>query len=172
MFHKSFYKVLLSLIVTISLLAVIGLFFMGSLRSHGGSPVVWRYHPEMEVPSESIEGEALPPAFYGGRRAIILPALCGAGLLLLGLPLALLVAGGFFFRHRRRSANWGPCGPQGGKEWPRHPGRGHPWPWEEAELSKEEMMARMKHWYEQHGSRPPWHEELNEGGEKTADEPR
>ena len=175
MFHRSFTKVLLGLIVTISLLAVIGLFFMGGLRSHGGSPIVWRYHPRVEVPNEGVEAEALPPTFYGGRRASILPVFCGAGLLLLGLPLALLVAGGLFLRHRRRSAGWGPCGPKGGKEWSRHSGRGHPWPWEEGELSEEEM-ARMKRWHQRHGFKPPWnegqYEESKQAPEKPEDEPR
>jgi hypothetical protein len=157
MIHRSFFKVWLGLIVTISLLAVIGLFFMVGLRSSGGPHIA--------------EGAPVPPAHYGGWFLGTRSVLCGSGLLLLlGMPLLLLVLGGVFYR--RRMAGRTPCGPMKGMP---HAHRGHPWPWEEEELSEDEMR-RMKHWHKQHGVKAPWNEDSSEEGAQTAerskDEPR
>ncbi len=170
MFHRSYFKVFLGLIVTFSLLAVIGLFFMGSVRS-AGSPFVFGGRPVMPYPAQGEDGTAIPPVYYGGWHLGSRSMLCGLGLLpLLGLPLLLLAMGGLFFR--RRFAGHTPCGPMKNKF---HPGRGHPWPWEEEELSEAEMK-RMKHWHKRHGVRAPWNENWDEDSapapEKPTDEPR
>ena len=153
MIHRSFVKVTLGLIITLSLLAVIGLFFMGS-------------RPLVSYPAQSEDGPTIPPIYNGGWHVGARPVLCGAGLLLmLSLPLALVMLGTLF---RRRFAGGMPCGPM-----TRKPGyeRGHPWPWEEEELSEEEMK-RMKHWHRIHGFKAPWTENSEKGNEKVSDDPK
>ena len=169
MVHRSFFKVFLGLIVTISLLAVIGLFFMGSVRSAGG-PWIFGGRPVMPHPAQGEEGTVIPPIYYGGLHMGARSMLCGSGLLLLlGLPFLLLMLGGFCFR--RRIAGSISCGSKLHKP---HSGRGHPWPWEEDGLSEAEMK-RMKDWHRRHGVKEPWNESWDEGGltpEQPKDEPR
>ncbi len=163
MYHRPF-KVILGTLIIFSLLAVVGVSLVGVLtaRSRHPSDEWWQGYVTGRLESGEGEGSVLPYVFSDRRHASVAPLACGAGLLILGLPLVLLVLGGLFFRRRTWKAAGKPCGPSGA------------WHWHKP---SEEEIARMKAWHKAHGPVPPWcrewEEPAEEGAEKPADdEPR
>lgn len=170
MYHRPFRAILTALMV-ISLLAVIGVLVLGAVvgRGHHPSDEWWQGYMTGRLDSTEGEGRAPLYAFSGRRHSGLAPLACGAGLLLLGLPLLLLVGGGLFLRRHAWKAAGAPCGPS--KAWRWHSPSGS---WREP---SEEEVARMKAWHKAHGLTPPWcrgwEEPAEEQSEKPADdEPR
>ncbi len=167
MFQGRVFKVALVALVIISFLALVGLLVMGGLMARSSAFPIWRHSSMIEHPDEG--DRVMPYTTHSGRRPVLLPALCGMGLLFTGLPLLLLVLGGIFFRHQRWLA--------GGRSWHDSPaakgwhhGPPPPWFWSREKPSEEEM-ARMKNWHQQHGFISSVHKAWCEGWDKPAEEP-
>jgi hypothetical protein len=164
MYHRPF-KVILAVLIILSLLAVVGVSLLGVLmgRARHPSDEWWQGYMMGRLESDDGEGEALPYVLSDRRHVTLAPLACGAGLLILGLPLLLLVVGGLFFRRQTWKAAGGFCGPSRAWHWHRPFG-----PWREP---SEEEMARMKAWHKAHGPMPPWCRGWEEPAEEQPDKP-
>ena len=167
MFQRRVFKIALVALVIISFLALVGLLVMGGLIARSSAFPAW--HGSM-ITQPDEGGWVMPYTTHGGRRPVLLPALCGMGLLfVIGLPLLLLVLGGIFFRRQRWLAAGRPWHDKpGAKSWQHGPPP--PWFWGREKPSEEEM-ARMKDWHQQHGFISSMHKAWCEGWDKPAEEP-
>jgi hypothetical protein len=164
MYHRPF-KAILTALIIISVLAVVGVLILGALVGRARHPADEWWQGYMTGRLESGEGEGRVPLYtFSGRRHMgLAPLACGAGLLILGLPLLLLVVGGLFLRRQAWKAAGAPCGQPRAGHW-----HGPFGSWREP---SEEEMARMKAWHKAHGPIPPWCRGWEEPAEKWAEKP-